>query len=130
MAHSVADHCNLISGLGGYERLAEADGQLVLTQPKEHVFMFKAAVPDSDRVRTTAQLTDGSASWSSPNSFNSRQLWEWMPVDIFVQTFGTTNDVPNLSELISSGIRLRVCWLVCAVSTAMPAVRSAWDRHV
>lgn len=94
-------------GLGGYERLAEAEGQLQTAMPKEHVFTFRAAMPDSDRVKTTAQLTDGAASWASPNSFNARQLWEWMPVDIFVQTFGTTNDVPNLSELISSGVKLR-----------------------
>ncbi len=69
--------------------------------------MFRAAMPDSNSVKTTAQLTDGSASWASPNSFTARQLWEWMPVDIFVQTFGTTNEVPNLSELTSSGVRLR-----------------------
>ncbi|KAA6420263.1 MAG: hypothetical protein FRX49_09747 [Trebouxia sp. A1-2] len=97
--------CRLL-GLGGYERLAEADGQLA-ARPKEHVFMFRAAMPDSNSVKTTAQLTDGSASWASPNSFTARQLWEWMPVDIFVQTFGTTNNVPNLSELTSSGVRLR-----------------------
>ena len=48
--------------------------------------MFRAAMPDSNSVKTTAQLTDGSASWASPNSFTARQLWEWMPVDIFVQT--------------------------------------------
>ena len=69
--------------------------------------MFRAAMPDSNSVKTTAQLTDGSASWASPNSFTARQLWEWMPVDIFVQTFGTTNNLPNLSELTSSGLRLR-----------------------
>ncbi len=69
--------------------------------------MFRAAMPDSNSVKTTAQLTDGSASWASPNSFTARQLWEWMPVDIFVQTFGTTNNLPNLSELTSSGVRLR-----------------------
>ncbi|KAL0040405.1 hypothetical protein WJX77_006212 [Trebouxia sp. C0004] len=97
--------CRLL-GLGGYERLAEADGQLA-ARPKEHVFMFRAAMPDSNSVKTTAQLTDGSASWASPNSFTARQLWEWMPVDIFVQTFGTTNNMPNLSELTSSGVRLR-----------------------
>ncbi|KAL0049611.1 hypothetical protein WJX82_006036 [Trebouxia sp. C0006] len=97
--------CRLL-GLGGYERLAEADGQLA-ARPKEHVFMFRAAMPDSNSVKTTAQLTDGSASWASPNSFTARQLWEWMPVDIFVQTFGTTNSLPNLAELTSSGVRLR-----------------------
>ncbi len=69
--------------------------------------MFRAAMPDSNSVKTTAQLTDGSASWASPNSFTARQLWEWMPVDIFVQTFGTTNSLPNLAELTSSGVRLR-----------------------
>lgn len=69
--------------------------------------MFRAAMPDSNSVKTTAQLTDGSASWASPNSFTARQLWEWMPVDTFVQTFGTTNSLPNLAELTSSGVRLR-----------------------
>ena len=91
---------------GGYDRLADAaeQGQAA---PQENVYLFKAAMPDRDRVRATAQLTDGAASWASPNSFSVRQLWEWTPVDIFVQAFGTTKSVPNLSELIASGVRLR-----------------------
>ena len=63
-------------------------------------------MPDSGRVKTTAQLTDGSDSWASTNSFSARQLWEWMPVDIFVQTFGTANAVEGLTDLASSGVRL------------------------
>lgn len=104
-SYSTTDCYGVPSGLGGYERLAEASEQ-VAEKPKEHVFMFRAARPDSDHVKTTAQLTDGADSWASPNSFSAKQLWDWMPVDIFVQTFGTTNDVPNLSELTSSGDRL------------------------
>ena len=69
--------------------------------------MFRAAMPDSDRIKTTAQLTSGADSWSSPNSFTAQQLWEWMPVDIYLQTFGTTNTIPKLAELTSSGKRMR-----------------------
>lgn len=85
--------------------MAETDS-LKEAGPKQHVFTYKAAMPDSDRVKTTAQLTDGSDSWASPNSFSARQLWDWMPVDIFVQTFGTANAVEGLSDLTSSGVRL------------------------
>lgn len=75
--------------------------------------MYRAAMPDRDRVRATAQLTDGGDSWASANSFSARQLWEWMPVDIFAQTIGTANTVAEMSELISSGLRLsRPCSLM------------------
>lgn len=68
--------------------------------------MYRAAMPDSDRVRATAQLTDGGDSWASANSFSARQLWEWMPVDIFAQTIGTADAVAEMSDLTSSGLRL------------------------
>lgn len=68
--------------------------------------MYRAAIPDSNHVKTTAQLTDGADSWASPNSFSARQLWERMPVDIFVQTCGTTNEVADMSDLTGSGVKL------------------------
>lgn len=95
----------LCTGLGAFERLAEADSPKE-AGPNQHVFTYRAAIPDGDRVRATAQLTTGGDGWGSANSFSARQLWEWMPVDIFVQTIGTTSTVPDMSELTSSGVRL------------------------
>ena len=95
----------LYTGLGAFERLAEADSPKE-AGPNQHVFTYRAAIPDGDQMRATAQLTTGGDSWGSANSFSARQLWEWMPVDIFVQTVGTTSAVSDMSDLTSSGIRL------------------------
>ena len=83
--------------------MAAAESQV---RPSEHVFTFKAAMPSSDHYQSTAQLTDGIGSWDSPLALDATQLWDWMPVEVFLQTIGTTQDVPNRLELTASGKRL------------------------
>lgn len=63
-------------------------------------------MPSSDHHKATAQLTSGAESWASPLAMDAKQLWDWMPVEVFLQTVGTTKDIPHRLELTASGKRL------------------------
>ena len=110
LAHvwSVSSSLIAYAGLGGYERLAAAEGQ---SRPSEHVFTFKAAMPSSDHYQSTAQLTNEAESWGSLMALDAKQLWDWMPVEVFLQTVGTTKDITNRLELSAIGKRLSECYI-------------------
>lgn len=84
-------------------------------------------MPSIDHYQSTAQLTNGVESWGSPMALDAKQLWDWMPVEVFLQTVGTTKDITNRLELSAIGKRLSECYIAVQLGQMQTWYRSDVD---